>query len=110
VAFARERAKTRGQQVTYQEHLNTDPVTLDPRVVATLQRATEKVGIPSRRMVSGAGHDAMMIAQRVPTAMLFVPSQNGVSHAPEEYTDPRHLAGAVAVLLETMEETSRLRR
>jgi acetylornithine deacetylase/succinyl-diaminopimelate desuccinylase-like protein len=50
-------------------------------------------------MVSGAGHDAMMIARRVPAGMLFVPSRGGISHSPEEFTEPWHLAQAVAVLL-----------
>ena len=105
VAFARQKAGQRGQRITYREHLRTAPVDMSREVVADLEVSCERVGISCRRMVSGAGHDAMMIAQRVPTAMLFVPSQNGLSHAPDEYTDPRHLAGAVAVLLETMEES-----
>ena len=105
VAFARQKAGQRGQRITYREHLRTAPVDMAREVVTDLEDSCERVGVSCRRMVSGAGHDAMMIAQRVPTAMLFVPSQNGLSHAPDEYTDPRHLAGAVAVLLETMEES-----
>jgi allantoate deiminase len=110
IAFARQRAGQRGQRITYRERLRTAPMDMAREVVTDLEDSCERVGVSCRRMVSGAGHDAMMIAQRVPTAMLFVPSQNGLSHAPEEYTDPRHLAGAVAVLLETMEETPHLRR
>jgi allantoate deiminase len=100
VAFTQERTQSRGQRVSYREHLNTAPVRLNPDVTAALQKAVERAGISNRRMVSGAGHDAMMIAQRVPAGMLFVPSRGGISHSPEEFTEPRHLAQAVAVLLE----------
>ena len=99
VAFARGRAEERGQQITYREHLRTAPVDMAREVVADLEDYCELVGISCRRMVSGAGHDAMMIARRVPAGMLFVPSRGGISHSPEEFTEPRHLAQAVAVLL-----------
>jgi len=51
-------------------------------------------------MVSGAGHDAMMVAPFVPSGMLFVPCRDGVSHAPDEHADTEHLATAVAVVTE----------
>ena len=100
LAFARERTERRGQRVSYREHLDTAPVRLNPDVTAALQKAAERVGVSNRRMVSGAGHDAMMIAQQIPAGMLFVPSRGGISHSPEEFTEPRHLAQAVAVLIE----------
>jgi acetylornithine deacetylase/succinyl-diaminopimelate desuccinylase-like protein len=99
VAFARRRARQRGQRITYRERLRTAPVDMDRRVVADLEDSCGRVGVSCRRMVSGAGHDAMMIAGRVPAGMLFVPSRGGISHSPEEFTEPRHLAQAVAVLL-----------
>lgn len=46
----------------------------------------------------------MMVAKRVPAGMLFVPSRDGISHAPEEFTEFRHLAGAVAALLRDIED------
>jgi allantoate deiminase len=99
VTFARRRAGQRGQRITYRERLRTAPVDMARGVVADLEDSCERVGVSCRRMVSGAGHDAMMIAGRVPTGMLFVPSRGGISHSPEESTEPRHLAQAVAVLL-----------
>jgi allantoate deiminase len=100
LTFAREQAERRGQRVGYREHLNTNPVHLDSHITVALQEGAERAGISNRTMVSGAGHDAMMIAQQVPAGMLFVPSRGGISHSPEEFTEPRHLARAVAVLLE----------
>jgi hydantoinase/carbamoylase family amidase len=99
VTFARRRARQRGQRITYREHLRTAPVDMARRVVADLEDSCEQAGVSCRRMVSGAGHDAMMIARRAPVGMLFVPSRGGISHSPEEFTQPRHLAQAVAVLL-----------
>ncbi len=99
VAFARERAGSRGQEVIYREHLRSASTPMDEDLVAGLLEAAQKAGAEPRRMVSGAGHDAMMVAQRVPAGMLFVPSRNGISHAPEEFTETRHLARAVAVMV-----------
>ena len=53
-------------------------------------------------MISGAGHDAQMFEHICPTAMLFVPSRRGISHSPEEYTEPRDLAVGVLVLTELL--------
>ena len=51
-------------------------------------------------MTSGAGHDAQMIARLCPTAMIFVPSRDGISHNPHEYTAPADLAAGANVLLD----------
>jgi allantoate deiminase len=55
------------------------------------------VGAPVHRMISGAGHDAMIVAARTPTAMLFVRSPGGISHHPEETVDVDDVAVALAV-------------
>lgn len=62
------------------------PTHLDEQIVAVLRQAAEDAGVKCRQMSSWAGHDAQVIAGVVPTAMLFVPSIEGVSHAPEEDT------------------------
>jgi allantoate deiminase len=102
VAFARGRAEERGQRITYREHLRTTPVGMAREVVAALEDACGRTGVSCRKMVSGAGHDAMMVARRVPAGMLFVPSREGISHSPEEFTEPLYLARAVTVLLEAV--------
>jgi allantoate deiminase len=55
-------------------------------------------------MVSGAGHDAMIMADYVPTGLIFVPSRNGVSHSPDEWTDYDQLARGVDVIFATIRE------
>jgi N-carbamoyl-L-amino-acid hydrolase len=74
VAFARDRAEHREQQVMYEERLRTELVPVDREVVADLEDACGRAGVSCLRMVSGAGHDAM-IASIVPAGMLFVPSR-----------------------------------
>jgi acetylornithine deacetylase/succinyl-diaminopimelate desuccinylase-like protein len=53
-------------------------------------------------MVSGAGHDAMVIARRAPAGMIFVPSRGGISHSPSEWTDATDCALGARVLAETL--------
>lgn len=75
------------------------PVESDPRLLAALTSAGEGLGLPYRRMPSGAGHDAMCIAAIAPQAMLFVPSRSGISHSPQEFTAPEECVNGARVLL-----------
>jgi N-carbamoyl-L-amino-acid hydrolase len=68
-------------------------------VVAAVAEAARELGHEPRRMVSGAGHDAQMMARLCPTAMIFVPSVGGLSHNPKEYTAPDDLVAGADVLL-----------
>jgi N-carbamoyl-L-amino-acid hydrolase len=78
------------------------PVAFDPTVVAAVEAAAEARGLPTLRLLSGAGHDAQMLARVCPTAMVFVPSRGGISHNPAEHTDPDQLAAGTAVLLDVL--------
>jgi allantoate deiminase len=80
------------------------PVVLNEGIVAKLERAAALEGAAHRRMASGAGHDAMLIAPHVPTGMLFVPSHEGISHSPREFTSPEHCELGVRVLARALEE------
>jgi len=61
--------------------------------------AAASTGLACQRLPSGAGHDAQAMAAITETAMIFVPSVNGVSHAPEEYSTPEDCANGAQVLL-----------
>ena len=74
------------------------PTPLDPGLQDVLAGAAEAEGASFRRMPSGAGHDAMVLAKHVSAAMLFVPSRAGISHSPDEYTAPEHCALGARVL------------
>ncbi len=81
-----------------------DPVEFDERVVAAVERAAVAHDHTVRRMPSGAGHDAQMLARVCPTGMVFVPSVDGLSHNPAEYTAPADLEAGANVLLQVMLE------
>ena len=76
------------------------PVHFDERLLTLLRESAGDT--PTLEMVSPAGHDAGWVAQKVPTAMLFVPCRNGLSHHPDEYAEPEHLELATRVLAETL--------
>jgi len=74
-------------------------VQFDESVVSTLEKVSKSMGIRFKRMISGAGHDAQLMAHFCPAAMIFVPSKGGISHSQEEFTSPEALAiGANALL------------
>jgi hydantoinase/carbamoylase family amidase len=79
-----------------------EPVACDPLVIEAAAAAAEALGLPYRRMTSGAYHDAMIMGRRVPMGMIFVPSRGGVSHHPDEYTAPEDLDRGVRVLAGTL--------
>jgi allantoate deiminase len=64
-----------------------------------LETAMSKLGLPTRRMVSGAGHDAMIFADMMPTAMLFIRCKGGISHNPEESVRVDDVEDALKVML-----------
>jgi beta-ureidopropionase / N-carbamoyl-L-amino-acid hydrolase len=80
------------------------PVRFDPAMVARIERIARAQGHSVRRMTSGAGHDAGMLAAVCPTAMVFVPSVGGISHNIKEHTAPEHLEAGANVLLQTLLE------
>jgi allantoate deiminase len=84
-----------------------EPLELDPTLVAAVERAAAEEGATSRRMPSGAGHDAMVIGRQVPAAMIFVPSRGGISHSPEEYSSPSEVELGMRVLAATLRQSLR---
>ena len=98
-AFAQEAAAERGLAASYRQR-QTLPVThMDERIVSALEEAARGTGEPFMLMPSGAAHDTMSVAQHVPTAMVFVPCRDGISHAPEEEADPADAALGAEVIL-----------
>lgn len=75
------------------------PAPMDAGVREVLREVTEALGRSWTALASGAGHDAQFLAGLAPTGMVFVPSHRGISHAPEEHTDDRHLVQGAEVLL-----------
>lgn len=84
--------------------MDEDPVPMNEQIVNTLKEQCNESNINYKIMHSGAGHDSQIMAQFVPTAMIFVPSKDGISHSPLEYTDPKHLAEGVKLLISSLYE------
>lgn len=78
------------------------PVSFDPHIQKVFSQSCDNHGIPYLEMQSGAFHDAMFLARVCPTGMLFVPSRDGISHNPKEYTEPRQLINGAYVLLSSL--------
>ncbi len=80
-----------------------EPVAFDRDIVGHVEAAAARHGLPSRRMTSGAGHDAQMMARICPAAMIFVPSIGGISHNPREHTPEADLVAGANILLEVVQ-------
>lgn len=83
-----------------------EPVTFDPAIVAAIEASATERQLSCRRITSGAGHDAQMIARVAPAAMIFVPSKDGISHNPAEFTADADLVAGAKVLLDVARRLS----
>lgn len=81
---AQEIAIRRGLSVQSKVSLDQRAVAMNPLLVAEIEHAIQAIGSKSHRMVSGAGHDAMILAEKLPAAMIFLRSPGGISHDPAE--------------------------
>jgi N-carbamoyl-L-amino-acid hydrolase len=106
VAELQSRARSLAQQrgLTCQiQPINSDPpAQADATVLAAIESACNAQGCRFRRMVSRAYHDALFMARVAPMGMIFVPSKDGISHRPEEFTATQDIANGVAVLARTL--------
>jgi allantoate deiminase len=91
-------AAERGVSVAFELASDILPCDMHPQVKSELAAAADALGVRWLPMVSGAGHDSQVMATRVPTGMLFVPSQDGRSHSPAEYTSAEDAARGATVL------------
>lgn len=74
-------------------------VAFDPGLVRAVRNGAVARGYGHRDIISGAGHDALMVARRAPTTMIFIPCRDGLSHNEAEHADPAHIAAGANVLL-----------
>ena len=93
-----------GLELAFEEISYTPPVVFDPDCVETVRRGAEAAGYAHRDMISGAGHDACHISGVAPTAMVFVPCADGISHNEVESAEPQDLAAGCNVLLNAILE------
>lgn len=85
------------------EILSSDkPVEMNGEVIKVIEKVCTLKKLAYVRMNSGAGHDAMSMASLVPTGMIFIPSQNGISHTADEYVTPNDIESGIQVLTDTL--------
>jgi hydantoinase/carbamoylase family amidase len=99
-AFAAASAEGRGMTASYTQRQTLPATRLDARIVAALEAAAAATGEPVMTMHSGAAHDTMCVAERVPSAMVFVPCVDGISHHPAEDADPADAALGAEIILQ----------
>jgi N-carbamoyl-L-amino-acid hydrolase len=102
--YCRELAEMEGVTITAERLARFAPVEFDPAVIDLVERTATRLGHSVRRMPSGAGHDAQMLARVCPTAMIFTPSVRGISHNPAEFTALDDLEAGANVLLQVLVE------
>ena len=102
-AEAQKIAQARQTPISFvQLETSSKPAPTDERVRRIIANAAKSLGLSSRQMPSGAGHDAQEISHIAPTGMIFVPSVGGVSHSPKEFTSQQDMGNGANVLLQTV--------
>ncbi len=104
---AKQIAADRCLTVSWEQRLDQAAVAMDSTLVQMLERAVASTGRPVHRMSSGAGHDAMIVARRMPAAMLFLRSPGGISHHPDETVMAADVDAALEVGMQFLEEVER---
>lgn len=95
-----EIAKASGVQIAFRSLDTTaEPAIMTTSIQKEISNAAKKLGLSTKKMPSGAGHDAQDMALIAPTGMIFVPSQGGISHSPKEFTSAKDMANGANVLL-----------
>jgi hydantoinase/carbamoylase family amidase len=101
-AFAEQAAARRGMTAAFKQRQTLPATPMDDRIVGALEAAARETGEPFMLMPSGAAHDTMCVADRVPTAMVFVPCRDGISHSPVEDASPADAALAAGIILDAI--------
>ncbi len=104
LAFAADTAAAEGVAIAHRWLARFEPVFFAPELVARVEAIAADFGLRVKRMPSGAGHDAQMVARVCPACMIFVPSVGGISHNVREYTAPEDIGAGANVLLRLMLE------
>lgn len=103
-SFMRDTAEEMEIEIEIDRWMDEAPVPMSPEIVEVMEQVVKEKGMKYRVMHSGAGHDSQIIAPHYPSAMIFVPSINGISHNPAEETKLEDLAEGVKALAATLYE------
>lgn len=91
-----------GTKFEFKQVNSSKPALTDPNVQKLIDTAAKDLGLKTKLLPSGAGHDAQEIAEICPVGMIFVPSRDGISHSPREFSTPDDITNGANVLLHTL--------
>lgn len=91
-----------GVASTISEQWRSPAIAFDDHCIAAIHSTTQQLGYPYEKMFSGAGHDSVYVSRVVPTAMIFIPCKDGISHNEAEYANPEDITAGANVLLHTI--------
>tara|TARA_B100001750_G_scaffold247960_1_gene275857 strand:- start:1755 stop:3053 length:1299 start_codon:yes stop_codon:yes gene_type:complete len=91
-----------GTKFHFEPTINILPQLTDSNIRTIINQSAQSLGLSTKEMPSGAGHDAQEMAVICPVGMIFVPSKNGISHSPTEYSSPQDITNGANVLLHTV--------
>ena len=98
-AFCAELCARDGIEIAFRDLARFPATPFAEELIAGMEQSAAELGLPIRRMISGAGHDAQMMSRLCPTAMVFIPSIGGLSHNPAEFSTDEDIAAGANVLL-----------
>jgi N-carbamoyl-L-amino-acid hydrolase len=101
-AEAEQIATASGTKFDFKEINVNIPAPTDPRIREVISESAKELGLTTKLMPSGAGHDAQDMARLAPVGMIFVPSVGGISHSPREFSTPQDIENGANVLLHTL--------
>ncbi len=102
IRLAREKASHHGISVNVQRVQHMPAAVMSVNAVNATERACQHLGLDYLHLISYAGHDAQMFSDFTPTGMIFIPSVNGISHSPREFTEWQHIVDGTNALLHTI--------
>jgi N-carbamoyl-L-amino-acid hydrolase len=88
--------------IAFDQYYESPAAITDERIKDLIQESADVLGLSAMHMPSGAGHDAQSLAGIAPLGMIFVPSKDGISHAPSEFTSAQQITDGANVLLQTI--------
>ena len=91
-----------GTKFDFKQVTKSQPALTDTRIRKVIDESAKQLGLTTKSMQSGAGHDAQEIAEVCPVGMIFVPSRDGISHSPREFSKPDDITNGANVLLNTL--------
>ena len=101
-------AEANGTQISFDQYYESPATPTDKGIMGLVRESADALGLSNVQMPSGAGHDAQSMKGIAPLGMIFVPSKDGISHAPGEFTSPQQITNGANVLLQTVVGMDRL--